>query len=249
MVNGKIQFTHNPAMPFDGHIFYTVGLADCPQCLRGASVKLTGPSVENCTETFLQADRMTISTIGPVTFQNEFTFSRIRVLNNDIFCGDDATATKLLTILNGPQFGLAEVDATGEFIKYWIPMNTIVNLMDTITYQVCIGATCLTENLYLRVTFDPTCGINPQSDSFDLNQIGGTNFYSLDVLANDELCQLADYTVITITQQPASGTISVDGGKINYVNEAGAINDQFRYTLCTTNGFCSNTSAIVTLTK
>jgi hypothetical protein len=248
VVNGKIRFIHDPLMPVFGSIFYTVNLENCIQCTRPAYISLKEPTIENCTETVLNADRLTISTTGPVTFNNEYTFTRIRVLNNDFFCGSDADAIKALSITDNPQFGTAEVDETGSYIKYWMPLNTVIDLGDSIAYKVCIGGNCLEQTVYLKVRFNPTCAIYPAADNFDVGQTGEENSFLLDVIANDELCQLSDYTSIMITQQPSSGTVTIEGGKVRYTNSAGTINDQLKYSLCTTNGYCSN-PVVVTIVK
>lgn len=246
--NGRIRFLHDPAMPLTGNILYSVNVDNCDGCTRFAYVEIVGDTATTCAATKLVNDQLTISTQGPVSFHNENTYAAIRVLNNDIFCGVDSTASRVLSIVDSPLFGEARVDEGTDFIKYWLPLNTTVDLIDSIRYQVCLGNQCLQATLTLKVRFNPTCAIYPVSDSLNVSSSVSSS-YVLDVLANDELCLLAEHTVINITEAPSAGTVSVENGTIIYTNAAASIDDHFRYTLCTTNGYCSSTSATVRVSR
>ena len=79
---------------------------------------------------------------------------------------------------------------------------------------------------------------------FDLAQVGAGSSVEIDVLANDidpdgdDL----DEDSIVIHQQPASGTLSVEGGRVTYTPDPGstASSDVFTYTVADETGLVSN---------
>ncbi len=174
----------------------------------------------------------------------------IDVLDNDV-AGTNPLDPTSVSVTANPTNGVVSVDPVTGKITYTPNVGYVGP--DSFTYEVCDTANPANcDTAVVDVTVDPTISVVLPDAVDDSEKTSVDTPVDITVLSNDTVTGgTLDETSVTITQQPAHGTVSVDPvtGKVTYTPNSGYTGtDSFKYTVAVDGDSTNKDEATVTIT-
>jgi large repetitive protein len=240
-INDDGTLTYIPNADFNGEDTFTYQVCDdgnpLPAMCDEATVTIT---VNPINDTLLAADDEDTTQIN-VSVTTD-------VLLNDSDPQDPAGEIDptTLTVITDPIYGTATVNPDGT-ITYTPSLDFEGN--DSYTYEVCddgnpLPALCDTAVVWINVNNNSPL---PGDDAFEIYE---DETSQLDILANDfDPQDNIDTGSCAIITDPEHGVIIINGdATVSYLPEANYYGiDEFVYTICDTDGNCSQASVLITI--
>jgi hypothetical protein len=239
-VTGKITYTPNNGYTGTDSFSYEVcDTANPPANCDTAVVTVTIAAVAVHPTATNDTDNTSINT--PV---------EIDVLDNDV-AGTNLLDPTSVNVTANPSNGTVSVDPVTGKITYTPNVGYVGP--DSFTYEVCDTANPANcDTAVVDVTIDPTINAALPDAVDDSETTPVDTPVDVTVLANDTVAGgTLDETSVTITQQPAHGTVSVDpvSGKVTYTPNSGYTGtDSFKYTVAVDGDANNKDEATVTIT-
>lgn len=171
---------------------------------------------------------------------------RLPVFQNDSLC--ESLNQYQVSISKAPSKGSVSVNQFELTYQVYETASVTPTFADFFFYQVCIDGTCKTARVDLRARKDSTtaCTLKAKADIFHISGDPIDARY-LDVLANDSTCD--GYSIFRVTEQPATGSASIEDNGILYRPHANASQrDSLEYEICNT-ALCSRAKVLITIQK
>ena len=231
------SITYTPDADFSGDDSFTYTVSDGTEISAPISVTLEVTNVDD--PPVADVDSYTVSEDESLTVG-----TADGVLANDT---DVEGATLTAQITSQPSNGAVALNSDGSFT--YTPIANFFGT-DTFRYRASDGVsdsaeTEVTINVS-GVADDPTAN----DDSFDVSNNGLSQ--SLDVLANDIGEPNVDQalTITEVTQGSEGGTVTLDGGTLNYTPAEGFVGEEtFTYTVEDTDGLTDTATVTINVTE
>lgn len=235
--NNKIEYTPSENYICEDWLVYQICTAN--SCALGYVSLQIGEEVEpvdKISDLPLEDDRINFN-------PDSAEFITYDILQND---GLAYTTTPIeLKIITSPSFGTAEI-STDNMLLYYPLSDNQESYVDELEYEACINNECGQAKVTIEVIY-VECTIEAVDDEFNLSDLNANDQseYTLNVLANDQLCGLNDAR-IEILKDPSAGTIALTNNTITYTpGSANIEQDNFEYKICDANGNCSTAQVTI----
>ncbi len=238
-VSGKITYTPNSGYTGTDTFKYTIATNEDAAVTDEATVTIT----------------IAAAAVHPVATDDSDATDvnvpvEIDVLNNDV-AGTNPLDQTSVNVTANPSNGVVSVDPVTGKITY--TPNSGYTGTDTFSYEVCDTANPANcDTAVVTVTIDPTISVALPDAVDDSETTSVDTPVDVTVLSNDTVTGgTLDETSVTITQQPAHGTVSVDlvTGKVTYTPNSGYTGtDSFKYTVAVDGDSTNKDEATVTIT-
>ncbi len=238
-VSGKITYTPNSGYTGTDTFKYTIATNEDAAVTDEATVTIT----------------IAAAAVHPVATDDSDSTDvnvpvEIDVLANDV-AGTNPLDQTSVNVTANPSNGVVSVDPVTGKITY--TPNSGYTGTDTFSYEVCDTANPANcDTAVVTVTIDPTISVALPDAVDDSETTSVDTPVDVTVLSNDTVTGgTLDETSVTITQQPAHGTVSVDlvTGKVTYTPNSGYTGtDSFKYTVAVDGDSTNKDEATVTIT-
>lgn len=238
-VSGKITYTPNSGYTGTDTFKYTIATNEDAAVTDEATVTITIAAADVHPVATDDSDSTDVNV--PV---------EIDVLANDV-AGTNPLDPTSVSVTANPSNGTVTVDPVSGKITY--TPNSEYTGTDTFSYEVCDTANPANcDTAVVTVTIDPTNSVALPDAVDDSESTSVDTPVDVTVLSNDTVTGgTLDETSVTITQQPAHGTVSVDPvtGKVTYTPNSGYTGtDSFKYTVAVDGDSTNKDEATVTIT-
>jgi hypothetical protein len=189
-----------------------------------------------------------------VAYNGIDTIYQLPVFNNDTICIDERNSDYELKVLSVPE-GMEADFVEDDKLKLFVPGNlsfpAVVGFHLPIKYQVCIaGEGC--QSAIAKVFIEPE-GCKPMAvnDSLFLeynhNEVGATNTFTLDVLANDSICD-QEFSLDISSSLKNGATVKLRDNKILFTHDSDKWGEYtFSYKLCDGNQNCTEANVYLNI--